>query len=114
MSYDLYFGGKKSVWLPLYLKLKSEFEKEKLPFEEYFPKMGIVWRNSSAFAIIYPKVKCLEVSFCCDGIDPDIPTEKYMTVSKHRVTHYLDIVDESKFEELVAWIKRSYTLTQKT
>ncbi len=113
MDYDFYFGNKKNIWLPLYLSLKSEFQKQNLSFEEHFPKMGIVWRKSSAFVIVYPKVKYLEVSFCCDGIDKQVPTDKYMVVSEHRVTHYVEVTDENIFPDLLFWIKRSYILTQK-
>ncbi len=111
--YDNYFTKNKIQWLPLYLRLKEKLKTEGIAFEEHFPKMGIVWRHTSAFAIIYPKVKCLEISFCCDGISATIPSVRYMRVSKHRVTHYVRMVDESILNELYTWLVESYNLTQK-
>lgn len=112
-QYAAYFTARKQKWLPLYLELKSRFGQEGLPFEEHFPKMGIIWRKSSAFVIVYPKVTGLVVSFCCDGIDPEIPAVRHMTVSPHRVTHYVQVTDNSGFEQLIQWMRRSYLLTQK-
>lgn len=107
-----YFKNKKIIWLELYKKIKSNFEKENMPFNEHYAKMGIMWRKGSTFAIFYPKIEYLETSFCCDGINQKIRVTKYMEMSIHRVTHYVAVNNESKLEDINRWIKESYKLTQ--
>jgi hypothetical protein len=109
---DYYFKNKKIVWLELYKKIKNNFEKENLLFNEHFAKIGIMWRKGSSFAIFYPKKNHLETSFCCDGINQKIKVTKYMEMSVHRVTHYVAVTNESNLEEINQWIKESYILTQ--
>lgn len=107
-----YFKNKKNIWMALYNKIKSNFERENMPFDEHFAKMGIMWRKGSSFAIFYPKIEYLETSFSCDGINPEIKVIKYMEMSRHRVTHYMAVNNESDLEDINQWIKESYKLTQ--
>lgn len=114
-SYNLnsFFKGKKSIWLPFYKQIKDNFINENLFFTEHCPKMGIQWRHNSSFAIFYPKITALEVSFCCDGIDDSIPAHKHMLMSEHRVTHYVHVIDDSMLVKINDWILNSYHMTIK-
>lgn len=52
-------------------------------------------------------------NFYCDKLQPDYKPSRYLQVSKNRVVHVKEVVDNSDFDSITDCIAYSYDLTLK-
>lgn len=108
---DALFPGAKAQWLPLYHALKAQVHMRQGDFEEYVCSSCIMWKHLSTFASIKPTAQCLEVEFIADRLYPERNPKYTLQISAHRVGHFVAVVDEGDFPDVLDWIDQSYALT---
>lgn len=107
------FKGSKARWMPLYRSLLLAAQARLDPFTEYFPAVNVLWKHTATFAQISAVATALRVEFYADEHHPEYEPIKITRLSKNRIAHVVEVVDDVRIEELHGWIEASYHLTRK-
>lgn len=107
------FRGDKVKWLPLYENLKARAVERLGPFSEYYPSVGVMWKQTSTFAEVKCKKDVMEIAFYSDRLHPEREPTRWLQTSTNRVAHLISVKDDRNFETILNWIVESYLLTQK-
>ena len=108
---DGFFSGVRAPWLPLYQQFRTRAEKTLGKFTEHETSRGIVWKHTTSFAEYNARRAALVIAFPAETAHKTWRAAKTLQTSKKRVVHYFDITDASRFDELLAYLKDAYTLT---
>ncbi len=107
------FAGVRAKWLPLYGALRDA-ARERLPvFHEYFPAVDVRWKHDTTFAQVSGTAGAMRVEFYQDRPRPELKAVRTQRLSKNRVSHTVELTDESGFEAVLNWLAESYQLTAK-
>ncbi len=106
------FTGIRARWQPLYGGIKRAFEARGLPFYEYCPSSGVLWKQRCTFAEFKPKRDTLEVCCFSDRLQPDRHPVRTLQPSTNRVLHSVELKEDADLATLIDWLTESYVLTQ--
>ena len=106
------FSGVRRQWLPLYLTIKNMAEKALGPFEETENSRAVLWRRASCFAEFDARKDCLTAAFPAAAEHGEWNPVKVRQTSKNRVVHYFELYDDSRFAELIAFMREAFELAK--